>query len=387
MVEGTALTPQTRRRRIIERRRLTQLLDTGQGRIKLLVGPAGYGKTTLARQWLEGKEATWYRGTMASADVAALAAGIRAAVTAVVPDAGAALMERLPVTRRPEEEAHVLAEMLAADLTQWPAEAWLVFDEYQMIAGTVAAERFVESLLLAAPLNVLLMTRQRPTWASSRRILYGDVFEVDRAALAMTDEEARELLAGNGPETAEIVEVAQGWPAVLSLASMASVPPPDLSAAPHLYGFFAEEIYQRIDRRARRVLCELALYDVEGRRLAIAQLRSEEADRVVKAGVDSGFLTESSDGRLDMHPLLRAFLERKLTEERPKTVGRTVARAVENLIAHELWDEAFDLTAASPSPGLPTLLAAASERIFRPGVRPTLRSWVADSPEGEPIAR
>ena len=64
----------------------------------------------------------------------------------------------------------------------------------------------------------------------------------------------------------------------------------------------------------------------------------------MKAGVDSGFLTESSDGRLDMHPLLRAFLERKLTEERPKTVGRTVARAVENLIAHELWDEAFDLT-------------------------------------------
>ena len=62
MVEGTALTPQTRRRRIIERPRLTQLLDTGQGRIKLLVGPAGYGKTTLARQWLEGKEATWYRG-------------------------------------------------------------------------------------------------------------------------------------------------------------------------------------------------------------------------------------------------------------------------------------------------------------------------------------
>ena len=149
---------------------------------------------------------------MASADVAALAAGIRAAVTPMVPDAGAALMERLPVTRRPEEEAHVLAEMLAADLTQWPAEAWLVFDEYQMIAGTVAAERFVESLLLEAPLNVLLTTRQRPTWASSRRILYGDVFEVDRAALAMTDEEARELLAGNGPETAEIVEVAQGGP-------------------------------------------------------------------------------------------------------------------------------------------------------------------------------
>src|SRR5262245_14864095 len=241
-------------RMIIERPRLTRLLDTGEGRIKLLVGPAGYGKTTLARQWLEDKLCTWYRGTPASADVAALAAGLREAVAAVVPGSGAALTERLPVTRRPEEEAHVLAEMLAGDLGSWPPEAWLVFDDYQMIAGTVPAERFVECLLLEAPLNVLLMTRQRPSWASARRILYGDVFALDRGDLAMTDDEAHELLVGLGSGATELIEVAQGWPAVLGLASMASVPPPDFSAAPHLYGFFAEEIYQRIDRSVRRVL-------------------------------------------------------------------------------------------------------------------------------------
>ena len=85
MAEGTASTPRTRRRRIIDRPRLTTLLDSGQGRLKLLIGPAGYGKTTLARQWLEDKQATWYRGTAASADVAALAAGVREAVTAIVP--------------------------------------------------------------------------------------------------------------------------------------------------------------------------------------------------------------------------------------------------------------------------------------------------------------
>ena len=344
MAEGTASTPRTRRRRIIDRPRLTTLLDSGQGRLKLLIGPAGYGKTTLARQWLEDKQATWYRCTAASADVAALAAGVREAVTAVVPGAGAALMERLPVTRRPEEDAHVLAEMLAVDLAEWPPEAWLAFDEYQMIAGTIAAERFVESLLLEAPLNVLLMTRTRPSWASSRRILYGEVYELDRLALAMTDEEAFELLERRRALTrTELVDAAQGWPAVLSLAAMASVPPPELSAAPHLYGFFADEIYQRIDRSVRRVLCELALYEVDGRRLALEQLRPDEAARVVRAGVEHGFLTETIDGRLDMHPLLRAFLERKLTEEQPKTIGRVVNRAVNNLIEHELWDEAFAL--------------------------------------------
>ena len=38
-------------RHIIERPRLTKLLDGADARIILLVAPAGYGKTTLAREW------------------------------------------------------------------------------------------------------------------------------------------------------------------------------------------------------------------------------------------------------------------------------------------------------------------------------------------------
>ena len=67
MGQGTTTKSQTRRRRIIERPRLTRLLDESQGRIKMLVAPAGYGKTTLARQWLENKQAVWYTATPASA--------------------------------------------------------------------------------------------------------------------------------------------------------------------------------------------------------------------------------------------------------------------------------------------------------------------------------
>src|SRR5437764_2505743 len=38
-------------RRIIERPRLLKLLDETDARTILLLAPAGYGKTTLARQW------------------------------------------------------------------------------------------------------------------------------------------------------------------------------------------------------------------------------------------------------------------------------------------------------------------------------------------------
>ena len=44
-----------RRQRIIRRPRLTRLLDEAakRCRILMLIAPAGYGKTTLAREWVE----------------------------------------------------------------------------------------------------------------------------------------------------------------------------------------------------------------------------------------------------------------------------------------------------------------------------------------------
>ena len=87
----------------------------------------------------------------------------------------------------------------------------------------------------------------------------------------------------------ELMDLAQGWPAVLGLASMSGATPPDLIAAPHLFSFFADEILKRIDRRSRRALCELALYDTEGRQLALQGMRPDVAERVVAVGVDTGF--------------------------------------------------------------------------------------------------
>jgi DNA-binding CsgD family transcriptional regulator len=387
MVEGTARKQPVRRRRIIDRPRLTTLLDESQGRIKMLVAPAGYGKTTLARQWLEGKLATWYTGTPASMDVAALAAGLKRAGADVVPGAGDALIDRISVTGKPQDEADLLAGMLADDLTDWPVGAWFVFDDYHVIAGTRPAERFVEALLVEAPVNMLLMSRQRPSWASSRRILYGEVCEIDRGALAMTDDEAHELLDKRGRHVGELMDLAQGWPAVLALASMSGATPPDLVAAPHLFSYFADEIYGRIDRRSRKTLCELALYDVEGRRLALQRLRPDAAERLVQAGVDSGLLTES-DGQLEMHPLLRAFLLRKLESESPRELSRVVSRAADNLIRHELWDEAFELIQRfDQNSVLPTLIEASMERLLASGRSATLRAWVDAAPESAPTVR
>ena len=51
------------RRHIIERPRLTRLLDATPARVVMLVAPAGYGKTTLARQWLADRPHVWNQGS------------------------------------------------------------------------------------------------------------------------------------------------------------------------------------------------------------------------------------------------------------------------------------------------------------------------------------
>src|SRR5579872_7404476 len=104
------------RSHVIERPRLTRLLDETTARVILLIAPAGYGKTTLAREWMRNRPHGWYRGSSASGDVAALAMGLAAAASRLIPEAGARLKARLRVSRAPTDEVDVLAELLAADL-------------------------------------------------------------------------------------------------------------------------------------------------------------------------------------------------------------------------------------------------------------------------------
>jgi LuxR family transcriptional regulator, maltose regulon positive regulatory protein len=386
MGEGTATTSKVMRRRIIERPRLTRLLDQSQGRIKMLIAPAGYGKTTLARQWLADKQAVWYTATPASADVAALAAGLQATVSQVVPGAGDALVERLSVTGKPEDEVSTLAAMLSGDLPDSTPNWWLVIDDYQEVARGGATEAFIERLLIDAPLNTLLLTRRRPRWASSRRILYGDIFTLDGAALAMDKSEAAAVLGSPPRERAGVLEVAHGWPAVLGLASVSRAKPTELLAMPELYSFFAEEIFNRLDRKARRTLCELALYDVAGRRLALNRLDPDEAKRLVRLGVGCGFLTAQASGEVELHPLVQAFLQSKLQEERPETLSTVVETAVRTLLDSGLWDEAHDLIVRFERTDLmPSLVAGAMDDLLALGRTATLRDWLGDATVTHPV--
>ena len=84
MTEVPQLDIPAARRHIIKRPRLTRLLDETTARVILLVAPAGYGKTTLARQWAKTLSgAIWVSLTPAHRDVVTFAEDLAAGADAL----------------------------------------------------------------------------------------------------------------------------------------------------------------------------------------------------------------------------------------------------------------------------------------------------------------
>src|SRR4051794_30662537 len=143
------------------------MLDESTAKVILLQAPAGYGKTTLARQWLKDKPHVWYRASEADADVAALAVGIAAQAAAVLPGLDKRIRQRMRAARDPEREAGVLADILAEDLRQLPVGTWVAIDDYHYIGTSAASELFVRLLVESRDSRFTLTSRTRPSWATA----------------------------------------------------------------------------------------------------------------------------------------------------------------------------------------------------------------------------
>ena len=196
MDQGTVAGRANQRRRLIPRPRLERLLEESGARIALLAAPAGYGKTTLARQWLakHRRGTVWYQARPPSSDIAGLALGLRQAFAQTVRAIGDRVNERLRATADPDREVHELAELLARDVSECPADTSLVIDDYQYIAERAVAENFIACLIDQTTMPVLITTRVRPSWISAKHLLYGEVLELGRNVLAMTHDEAEAVL-------------------------------------------------------------------------------------------------------------------------------------------------------------------------------------------------
>ena len=359
------------------------MLDESGARIILLVAPAGYGKTTLANEWLGLKErrTAWYRASPASADVAALAVGLSRTVAEILPSAGERVRDRLRATDRPEDDAQVLAEMLIDDLSDWPTDAWLAIDDYHFAMESRAAEQFIRTFATESSIRFLLTSRRRPPWVSARSRLYGESVELGRSDLAMNIEEATLVLEGR-QGTSDLVSRAGGWPAVIGLAALTeprSEPADQMPSS--LHEFLAEELFHDVGEVTRDGLVQLSVLATVTEPLA-KFLLGVRAGEVLETSVQRGLLIPSGS-EYQFHPLLQAFLQRKLRERDRDYVDSIVRSVGRYLIVEGFWDEAFELLSASEAELLPELLEASLDKLLREGRTATLKRWISASEEAQ----
>jgi LuxR family transcriptional regulator, maltose regulon positive regulatory protein len=375
--EGRAIAVVAATPHLIKRPRLTRLLDEHDARLKMLVAPAGYGKTTLAREWLDDGDRphVWYTARRASGDVAALAADLAPLTAQIVLGAGKRMGELLKAAADVEAAAESLGSLLAEDLVDWPEETWVVIDDYHFVGDSPAAEHFITALIDGTNIPLLITSRTRPGWATARRLLYGEAYEVSTRNLAMDDAEAAQLLANHGETEAvrRIVAAADGWPAVLGLAALVSnVPASAADVERTLFEYFADELYAALSPELRHAACVLSIPPTASQGLSTLLL-GRRGDQLRSELGRTGFFSNLAAG--EMHPLLRSFLHSKLsTDSGAAAYADDVTRM---LVSEGRFDEAFAVVELWPSTeSFERILQEAFRSLLSSNRLPTLDSWI-----------
>ena len=327
-------------RRIIERPRLLNLLDEATARTILLIAPAGYGKTTLARQWVEHQTgAYWYTARAGSADIAQLVTGLGEALDPAVPGLHEYVSQLVRALPNPTQNAAEIADGIA-NFTGDLSALTIVIDDHHVIAENETASATLRTLQERLGFRLVITSRLRPTWATARLQMYGELLELGSDELALTDEEALQVLGETARRNADLVERARGWPAVVSLAAQANTArsSPTDDTASTLFRFFAEELFRATPAELQAKLITLALLPRLSKELVDAALgRDQQA--IVEQAVESGLATPGSESA-ELHPLVRDYLLTKLDLQDDDERIRAAFRLS---LEHGLWDHAFEL--------------------------------------------
>jgi len=277
VVAASALYPPAGRPGIVARQALLDgLAESLAARLVLMVAPAGWGKTSLLRDWwqaAQGSGAAWLSVGEGDNDPVRFWSGVIAALGTAAPGTGAAALETLT--------AHGAltpgwVETLLDELASMPRRITLVIDDFHLITSPEVRAGF-EFLVEYMPptLNLVVAGRSDPELPLARLRARGELAEVRADQLRFSQEEAERLLnqtlglALPPDEVHALWQRTEGWAAGLYLAGLSLRGRKDGDTAGfisalagddrHIFDYLATEVLAGLPPRIRSFLFRSAV--------------------------------------------------------------------------------------------------------------------------------
>ncbi|MGE8150233.1 LuxR C-terminal-related transcriptional regulator [Pseudomonas vancouverensis] len=267
---------------LVPRPHLCDVFHRKPCRLQLLCAPAGYGKTSIVHQYLQGiappGRVVWVclggqvqtladvRGTLAGAlgvAVDELFAFLQAG--SLLPEPSSSRASSLPQltaftcgSELARDEALKANTFLSTENTRQPGPIHIVFDDVPATMPDDLNHWFDQLLALDNPqLHIFVTCRQRPDWNLPRLMLTGQLLELNARQLALRPDEFEALVEALAPETdaparEKLWHDSAGWCAGVRLSLVQAQPTPLLGQ------YLERELLSRLSQEQCEVLIGLA---------------------------------------------------------------------------------------------------------------------------------
>jgi LuxR family maltose regulon positive regulatory protein len=315
------------------------------GKLTLISAPAGFGKTTLASEWIAGRKrpSAWLSLDEGDSDLARFLMYLVAALQTMKADIGARISAVLQSPQQAPTES-VLTSLLN-EINAMPDDFILVLDDYHAIDAKPVDDALAFILEHVPPqMHLVIATREDPNLPLARWRARGQLTELRAIDLRFTAVEAAEFLnQAMGLHLSEdditaLEDRTEGWIAGLQMAALSMQGRPDTAGfiqaftGSHRFvlDYLLEEVLRRQPERVHGFLLQTSILDGLSGPLCNAVTGREDGAEMLGA-LERGnlFVVPLDDKRLwyRYHHLFADVLQAHLREPQPDRVSTLHRRA------------------------------------------------------------
>ncbi|MBN1978105.1 MAG: hypothetical protein JW918_11980 [Anaerolineae bacterium] len=396
---------------LVPRLRLVERLDDGLRlghRLTLIAAPAGFGKTTLATEWIHTLEAhrdaplqvAWLSLDEGDNDPARFFTYLIAALRQLDTGVCQATQSLLGSPQMPPTES--LATTLVNDIAAIPSPFVLVLDDYQLIHNALIHDALAFLLDHQPPhMHLLVATRTDPPLSLPRLRVRGHVTEVRADDLRFTEEEAATFLNRalrlelDAEDIAALEARTEGWIAGLQLAALSMQGKGDVDSFieafsgsnRHVIDYLAEEVLAQQQEKIRDFLHQTSILERFCAPLCdVVREGSADSSAILEHLEHQNLFLVPLDDRREWyryHRLFADFLRTELAREQSATLHLRAARWFE---AHDLLPEAVNhalahAVATGDTDEAVRIVTLAGSRALSEGALATLLGWLDALPD------